>query len=180
MNLLCESVMLGAKEIFMGKNTMHHTDTTAKDIERLIAQVHKAGTNTPSPLLKKFTHLLYADAPLSTLQEKGAKTLNAIAHTIWSAFEKNHSGKAYINIANPNQKTFDWQTQRTIVTVIHKDSPFLVDSIVSYLTQSGYHVDSTIHPVLGVKRDGKNHVEALEPETHPRMVTPAKPLFTSN
>lgn len=81
--------------------------------------------------------------------------LYAIAISNWK-FIRNfkESGEASkIRIFNPTLEEHGWTSSHTIIQILTKDMPFLIDSITSNLLEDGNTLHMLIHPVLDHDRD---------------------------
>jgi len=126
----------------------------SEETEDLILQIQAAHTSISSPLFKTFIPLLYGDTPFPILREKGPEVLRTMGEVLWHHVE-NYCGPA----PKVCVETFpSKETPRTIITVIRKECPFLVDSLLSFITQSAYSVDVTIHPIIPIVRDAKGKI----------------------
>ncbi len=132
------------------------TEPLSKEIDHLVCQIQSLETVITSSLFKTFLHLLYKDTPLSILLEKDPQSLHAIGEMLWASFEKGLFPQITI-ASSPSTKG----EGPTIITVITKDSPFLVDSLLSFITQAGYSVKDTLHPAISTSRDAKGNLIAL-------------------
>jgi glutamate dehydrogenase len=127
----------------------------SKETKDIILQVQEVRGSFSSPLFKSFLHLLYSDTPFPILREKGPENLRLIGEILWTDLEsyQEHSPKVSIKTLPSNT------TQHTIITVIRKDSPFLIDSLLSFIAQSGYTVNAAIHPIIPLMRDAKGKIK---------------------
>ena len=81
--------------------------------------------------------------------------LYAIAISNWKFIgEFKESGKtSKIRIFNPTLEEHGWTSSHTIIQILTKDMPFLIDSITSNLLEDGNTLHMLIHPVLNHNRD---------------------------
>ena len=133
-----------------------------KEALDLIRQAQDISGSKSSALFKKFLEILYGDTPLTELKEKGPQTLHAIGHFLWKDFETYERTSPKIHAECPSTITFSKSPQRTIIAIIAKDSSFLIDSLISFITQSGYSIHSIIHPKILVSRNTNHQVGGLE------------------
>jgi glutamate dehydrogenase len=72
-------------------------------------------------------------------------------------------GTANVRVFTPTVEEHGWASGHTVVEVVTDDMPFLVDSVTSYLAQSGSSIHLVIHPQLVVRRTITGHIiEVLE------------------
>ncbi len=72
-------------------------------------------------------------------------------------------GTAAIRIFNPSVATDTeraWSATSTVIDIVNDDMPYVVESVVSAITESGVTAHRVLHPILGVRRG--NDGELLE------------------
>ena len=88
-----------------------------------------------------------------------------IAH--WRLMRRRSADQALVRVYNPEQEEDGWRSDDTIVEVVARDMPFLVDSLLVELNRLGLTVHFTIHPVFDVVRDEQGVlVQLLDPQTN--------------
>ncbi len=70
--------------------------------------------------------------------------------------------QAMVRVFNIDPERDGWSSTHTIVEVVVEDMPFLVDSLGMVLNQAGLTIQLMIHPIIGVRRDGRGRLAALE------------------
>ncbi|AZI58312.1 NAD-glutamate dehydrogenase [Nakamurella antarctica] len=63
------------------------------------------------------------------------------------------AGSPKIRVFNPQNADDAWSAGSTIVNIVNDDMPYLVDSVISTLTEAGAVVLRVLHPILDVRRD---------------------------
>ncbi len=80
----------------------------------------------------------------------------AIAHR--ELAEERPQGRADVRVYTPSVEENGWAAGHTVVEIVTDDMPFLVDSVTSYLSQTGSWIHVVIHPQLIVRRDLTGHL----------------------
>ncbi|MCU0296278.1 MAG: NAD-glutamate dehydrogenase, partial [Candidatus Nanopelagicales bacterium] len=62
-------------------------------------------------------------------------------------------GTALVDVFTPTVAANEWTCGHTVVEVITDDMPFLLDSVVAAITQSGRSIHMVAHPIYSVRRD---------------------------
>jgi glutamate dehydrogenase len=99
----------------------------------------------------------------SDLQEHDPQDLLGALIAHWRLMRRRRPDEALVRVYNPDQEEDGWRSRDTIIEVVVRDMPFLVDSISAELNRRGLTVRFTIHPVFGVVRDGQGRMAALLP-----------------
>ena len=79
--------------------------------------------------------------------------LYAIALSNWKFIAEFNDVGSKIRIFNPTLEEHGWTSSHTIIQILTRDMPFLIDSITSNLLEDGNALHMLIHPVLEVNRD---------------------------
>ena len=79
----------------------------------------------------------------------------------WRLMQDRRPDEAKIKVYNPSQEEHGWYSKDTIVEVVARDMPFLVDSISALLNRRGLTIRLTFHPVFAVNRDGSGRLTAI-------------------
>ncbi|MDG1858304.1 MAG: NAD-glutamate dehydrogenase, partial [Emcibacteraceae bacterium] len=108
-----------------------------------------------------FVNEFYKNASPEDLSLK-LDELYAIAINNWKFISnfKESGTSSKIRIFNPTLEEHGWTSSHTIIQILTKDMPFLIDSITSNLLEDGNTLHMLIHPVLEVSRDGKGKLVA--------------------
>jgi glutamate dehydrogenase len=68
-------------------------------------------------------------------------------------FSTKKLGESKVRICNPTLAKNGFESQHTFIDIINDNTPFLVDSIVSYLDKHGVKIKNIFHPIYHVSRD---------------------------
>ncbi len=124
--------------------------------EKFLVEIKRHISQKDPRFLEKFIDVLYKDAPLSLFQEFEPKALYYKAlHCL--DFLKTGLDKAH-EIFFENTETLP---QKTTFYLLCDSKPFIVDSVISFLVQRGYHVDMSLHPIVGVARTKEKEIETI-------------------
>jgi glutamate dehydrogenase len=120
------------------------------DIQKFLADVKNCVSSKDALSLVPFIEAIYKDFPLSLFEEKKAEDLYHHAKVLLDFFEAHHEKSPKITF----ECTKDFP-QKTNLMLVCKNSAFIVDSILSFLTQRGYHIETSLHPII----DSPNHLK---------------------
>ena len=81
--------------------------------------------------------------------------LYAIVLSNWKFISEYKQTGSKIRIFNPSLEEHGWTSSHTIIQILSKDMPFLIDSITSNLLEDGNALHMLIHPVLEFNRNDK-------------------------
>lgn len=112
---------------------------------------------------KNFVTGLYNDADPKYLENNSVANLQASAHSFYNFISTRQSNKKNIvRVYNPTEKKDGFHSERTFVEINLNDSPFILDSITSFLFQEERILHEVLHPIFVVKRNKSGKLESVE------------------
>ena len=130
-------------------------------IERLVSEVPKNHASG----IEQFTKTYYAATPEQELESRKVDDLYGATLACWNFMQKCPKQNK-IRVFNPDFEEHGWQSTHTIVEVLHKDVPFLVDSIRMELNRREMSIHFINHAVMHVDRDSKGDLDLNSPLDH--------------
>ncbi|MDN3389885.1 NAD-glutamate dehydrogenase [Pseudoalteromonas sp. APC 3691] len=112
-------------------------------------------------LVEKFAKALYSNMSKEDLANRNDSDLYGAALSLWNSLEKNTTDDAVIRVFNPEVAKDGWQSSHTIVEIITKDMPFLVDSVRMAMTRENIASHLLLHCPLKIKRDTNAKISGL-------------------
>jgi glutamate dehydrogenase len=112
-------------------------------------------------LVEKFAKALYSNMSKEDLANRNDSDLYGAALSLWNSLEKNNSDNAVIRVFNPEVAKDGWQSSHTIVEIIAKDMPFLVDSVRMAMSRANIASHLLLHSPLKVQRDSTGQISAI-------------------
>ncbi|MBB1401914.1 NAD-glutamate dehydrogenase [Pseudoalteromonas sp. SG45-1] len=112
-------------------------------------------------LVEKFAKALYSNMSKEDLANRNDSDLYGAALSLWNSLEKNTTDDAVIRVFNPEVAKDGWQSSHTIVEIITKDMPFLVDSVRMAMTRENIASHLLLHCPLKIKRDENTKISGL-------------------
>ena len=124
-----------------------------KIINQLCQYIDKKLSPDLAALLKKFARDYYQAVPFHDLENIAIEDLYGALLSHWNLALYRKDNEDKINIYNPDLENHGWQSQHTIVEIVTRDMPFLLQSISMEINQQGLTNHLVIHPVFCFKRD---------------------------
>lgn len=114
--------------------------------------------------IKAFARGFYGSVPVEDLSERGLEELYGATLSIWHFLQQFDELGAKVRVINPDFENHGWQSSHTYIAVLHKDMPFLVDSVRVELNRRGMTVHAIQNTVLSVERNAEGQlVRVLAP-----------------
>ncbi|RDV25967.1 NAD-glutamate dehydrogenase [Alteromonas aestuariivivens] len=115
-------------------------------------------------LVKQFGQVLYKNISSDDLENRNDSDLYGATLSLWNALDKFDSDEQYIRVFNPEISKHGWHSTHTIVEIIVKDMPFLVDSVRMALNRLGITAHLFLHSPIGLVRDEASKItDVVEP-----------------
>lgn len=134
------------------------TSVLLENVNQLVAD--KFSDNT-APLVNTFVSKLYSGMTHDDLNHRNDSDLYGAAVSLWGSFETRADQTPYVRVYNPELSRHGWQSPHTIVELIIKDAPFLVDSIRMVLTRMGITSHLMLHQPMHLVRDEQGKLQQI-------------------
>lgn len=128
-------------------------------------------------LVEKFAKALYSNMSKEDLAKRNDSDLYGAALSLWNSLEKNTTDDPVVRVFNPEVAKDGWQSSHTIVEIISKDMPFLVDSIRMAMTRENIASHLLLHCPLKIQRDKNDHISGLSNLKTEQESTSTKTVF---
>lgn len=133
-------------------------------LDKVIQLIDKKVDKSHSDLVQQFAKILFRNVALDDLENRSDSDLYGATLSLWHEFVKYDSKEPKIRVFNPEISKHGWQSSHTIVQIIIKDMPFLVDSVRMALNRLGITAHLLLHSPISLKRDkSKKLVELVDP-----------------
>ncbi len=114
------------------------------------------------PLLSTFVKSLFKHASARDLSEYDAADLNGLTMANWQHFQSWDRLTPKVSVFNPNIEEQEWQTTHTVICVLVKDMPFVLDSVRLILNRQQANIYSIFHSSFDTKRNESGDVLTLD------------------
>jgi glutamate dehydrogenase len=136
----------------------------APSLSAILQCVEPAASEPAGRLREAFIRRYFLHTPPSDIAQQAAADLAGAAGSHLELAASWRRGPHAVRALNPTQDADGWHSPHTIVEVVTRDQPFLVDSITMVLNQHGFTIHLVIHPVIHVRRGRRRELlEILDP-----------------
>ncbi len=108
-----------------------------------------------------FAQQFYATVPVEDLVNRRLDDFYGATLSVWQFLQHHDLDHPKVQVFNPDFEEHGWQSTHTFVAVLHKDMPFLVDSVRIALNRRGLTVHAIQNAVLAVKRNADHELESV-------------------
>ena len=137
---------------------MNKSDLTA--LNRLIDE---RNDKAKAERIKLFAELYYDGAPSTDLNARNPEDLYGATVSCWLFIQKNNIAQPKVRVFNPDFEAHGWQSTHTVIEVLSKEMPFLIDSVRLELNSRQMSVHSINSCVVHVERDAKYKKKSSSP-----------------
>ncbi len=134
-------------------------------VNKILTALKQHNAEKPDDVLWQFVRQYFANVPLEDLNTASPMDLCGGALRHWQLGVKRTIGRPSVRVYNPHVEKHGWQSTHTIIDVITRNKPFLVDSLSLVINRAGLTTHLTIHPVFNLVRDKKGTITAIA-DTH--------------
>ena len=113
-------------------------------------------------LVNQFATLLYNNISSFDLSERNDSDMYGATLSLWSSLNEHTKKQPVIHVFNPSVSKNGWKSSHTIIEVIIKDMPFLVDSIRIALNRLGLSPHLMLNSPLNVVRDKNKNIVQID------------------
>ncbi len=125
-------------------------------------------------LVSQFAHYFCAGISSVDFDYKNANELYAPIVSLWN-YMQNCDQECDVRVYTPEFETHGWHSKHTIIELVHKDMPFLVDSVRMELNRLGINIHLHIHTPLNITRDTQGKINTIsrpQPDEPKSSITP--------
>ncbi|MFN3581766.1 MAG: NAD-glutamate dehydrogenase, partial [Pseudomonas sp.] len=113
------------------------------------------------PNIIRFSEQFFGIAPLEELLHRHDTDLLGCTLSFWRFFQRFDGVGEKLRVFNPDIQQHGWQSTHSVVEILHRDSPFLVDSIRTELNRRGYAIHTLQNSVMTVQRSEDGQLQSL-------------------
>jgi len=114
-----------------------------------------------APLVEQFADLLYNNISTLDLAHRNDSDMYGTTLSLWNSLNNHQDDKPVIKVFNPQVSKHGWKSSHTVIEIIIKDMPFLVDSIRIALNRLGLTPHLMINSPIKLVRDANNNITEL-------------------
>jgi glutamate dehydrogenase len=105
------------------------------------------------PQVTLFAEQFFGIIALEELTQRRLSDLLGCTLSAWRLLEHFSADAPQVRVFNPDYEKHGWQSSHSAVEILHRDIPFLVDSVRMELKRRGYSIHTLQNNVLSVRRN---------------------------
>lgn len=135
--------------------------------EQLKQYIHAQLAVDVAPNVFAFAQQYLDHFPLEAWQGRKLNDVYACIYGLWTFIQTHDFNKPKVSIFNPNLEEHGWSCEHTIVTVLHENMPFLVDSIRMEMNRRSIPIAVLKSTLLTICRNSEHRCTELFPRHDP-------------
>lgn len=116
---------------------------------------------TTAPLVKQFAELLYKNISTLDLDHRNDSDMYGATLSLWNTLNAHQDDKPVIKVFNPQVSKNGWKSSHTIIEIIVRDMPFLVDSVRIALSRLNLTPHLMLNSPIKIIRDKSKNITRL-------------------
>lgn len=133
-----------------------HSDNRALLIKNCATLAKEKLSADEAKSLNEFNKFYLQTFPIEEWLGREMGDLLGMTHGLWFFMQQSPSSGPHIAVYNPNLEEHGWLCGRTVIVVLQRDMPFLVDSIRIELSNRNIPIQLVKSTVMGVNRSKGN------------------------
>jgi len=142
-----------------------NTDVKEEMLQSLSDELQKKFNAEDARKLEVFIRHYYAAVPEMDLEEKNLDDLYYSSFSCWKFIHSTNPGESKLRVFNPDLEQHGWQSSHTIVEILCKDIPFLVDSTRSLLSDMHFNIHTIHSSVFSIERNSQGKLVDFGPRS---------------
>lgn len=130
-------------------------------LEKVYQIVERKLTEWEAPIAVGFLKKIFGGLSNIDLSRHSDSDLYGAGISLWNALQETAPEQTYINVYNPTLAQHGWQSAHTVVELVLKDQPFIIDSLRMTLNRLGINAHLFLHQPMAVERDENGLVKEL-------------------
>jgi len=138
------------------------TDSREELLEQVSGLIREKLADKAGPVVA-FAEQFLNQYPLEDLRGRRLVDVYGCIYTCWDFFQLRAPGEPKVRVFNPRLEDHGWECSHTVVCILQRDMPFLVDSVRMEINRRNTVIHSIKSTVMQLRRDDSGRLQALLP-----------------
>ncbi|MBD1389670.1 NAD-glutamate dehydrogenase [Neiella sp. HB171785] len=127
-----------------------------------VEQLIESNLAENSETVAQLARVMYSHVGMADLVNRSDGDLYGAILSLWQFATDYDGGDAKIHIYNPKLEQHGWLSNHTVIEIVVRDMPFLVDSVRMALTRLGITSHLTLHSPVSITRNDQGELLAID------------------
>ncbi len=132
---------------------LHESQEKEEFLDKLIEELLPQVPDYQADMFSAFIRQYYSMDTRKGLSHCKRRDLLGATLSFWKFIQHHNPGQPAVEVLNPDYPHHGWHSTHTIIRIIHRDMPFLVDSLRMKLNECGLEIHHLRNAVLNSSRD---------------------------
>lgn len=142
------------------------TDSREEILDQISALIRDRLAHEAEPVVA-FAGQFLNQYPVEDIRGRRLADVYGCIYTLWDFIQNRASGSPKVRVFNPRLEDDGWECPHTVVAVLQRDMPFLVDSVRMEVNRRNSVIHSIKSTVMQVERDASGTLQRLLPPLRP-------------
>jgi glutamate dehydrogenase len=137
----------------VGKMTLVHFENRESFFAQIETEIHQRLDVDSARRLRAYARIFFETFPLQELEARQQRDIYASTYFLWTELQRLNCETPRVLVFNPSLEEHGWTSDHTVVAVIGRDMPFLLDSLRLALDRRSIPIHMLHSAVLEIERD---------------------------
>jgi len=165
--LFCSSLKYGHLFYRLGR---YHMNQKSDILEQIFTQLKTHFTALEQPLLQRFINAIYRDVSIVDLTTISPEDLSGLTVSLWREALEWNGKAAKIKVFNPDVEQDEWQSTHTIISVLSRNIPFIIDTLKIVLNKQNINLHRILYSEIHSERSKDGQLKALNTDNDTELL----------
>ncbi len=137
------------------------TSTKKKFIDQVKEALNERLGKNEADQVSAFVDQLFVSVFVDEFKGRRVSDVLGSIISFWKFVSKFDGGRAKVQVFNPNLEEFGWQSTHSVVAIVQRNMPFIIDSVRMALAGREIKIHGIQHSILFADRDKKGQLKKL-------------------
>jgi len=134
-------------------------------LEQIFTQLKKHFSEKDQKTLQMFISSAYRDVSVADLTQLPQEDLNGLTVSLWREMLTGNNNMPKVRVFNPDVEQDEWQSLHTIVSVVCRNIPFVIDTLKLVLNELNIKLHRVFYSEMCSLRDNSGKLTSLSADT---------------
>jgi len=139
-------------------------------LEQIFTQLKTHFTAVEQPLLQSFINAIYRDVSIVDLTTITPADLSGLTVSLWREAQEWNGKVAKVKVFNPDVEQDEWQSTHTIISVLSRNIPFVIDTLKIVLNKQNINLHRILYSEIHSEREQSGQLKALNKENDTELL----------
>ncbi|MBV1908508.1 MAG: NAD-glutamate dehydrogenase [Kangiellaceae bacterium] len=144
--------------------------------KNVLKQIDSKFRKRQAALVAEFARYFCTNITSGDVEFRSASDLYSPIVSLWRFTQESQTGNR-VRVYSPELENDGWQTQHSVIELVHEDMPFLVDSVRMELNRMGIGVHLHIHLPMDLTRDKAGKITKIQRPSHSEVKPTITPML---